>query len=276
MEHPGFDILKKAFNNFASKHDGQELVNKTVRSLAAGGKGVVDKAMQEFPKAFVKQVVGDFYTLLTSQDVADGVSMSVRAYDEEKVKDMIDSVVATLKDDETALKIAKSIKDGLSKMSTDDIAGQLDLIMNGRSMSERMVFMAFFEQVRPMIDDMRDSSEEEIAEKIKDLADTIPSDAIAEQVAAITREVTPERVAKQAHDVVGRMPSPQAIADIAHNLGTAASATFDKIANGNGTGDAVRLLGDFAAEAKDIVENTIANDNKAKKTFKKDGGNFTL
>jgi hypothetical protein len=276
MEHPGFDILRKAFNKFASQHDGKEIVNKTVRSIAAGGKGMVDKAMQEFPKSFVKQLVGDFYTLLTSQDVADGISMSVRAFDEEKVKGMVDSVVATLKDDETALKIAKSIKDSLSKMSTDDIASQIDLVMNGRSMSERMVFMAFFEQVRPMIDDMRNSSEEEIAQKIKDLADTIPSDAIAEQVAAMTREVTPERVAKQAHDVVGQMPSPQALADIAHGLGTAASTTFDKIANGNGKDDAVRLLGEFTSEAQDIVEQTIANDNKAKKTFKKDGKDFAL
>ncbi|MDP2204983.1 MAG: hypothetical protein Q8K65_01605 [Alphaproteobacteria bacterium] len=272
MEHPGFKLLKEAFQHFADKHGDADLTGRVVRSLAAGGKAAVDKAQEEFPKAFVKQVVGDFYALISSQEVADGVSMSVRGLDEEKVKELIDNVVDTLKQDETALKLAKQLKDTLNKTSTDDLENALDGALSGRGMGERMIAKAFFEQARPHIDEMRDASEEEIAEKIKELADTIPSDAIAQQVAGLTREVTPERVSQQAHQFVGKLPSPTAISEILHDLGKSASDKFGQISKTGDLSNAKGILEQFASEARDIVETKLANDNEAKKTFKPSKG----
>lgn len=277
MEHPGFRILKEAFQHFADKHGDADLTGRVVRSLAAGGKAAVDKAQEEFPQSFVKQVVGDFYALLSSQEVADGISMSVRGLDEEKVKELMDSVIDTLKQDDTALKLAKSLKDTLNKTSTDDIENALDAALSGRGMGERMIAKAFFEQARPHIDEMRDASEEEIAEKIKELADTIPSDAIAQQVAALTREITPERVSQQAHQFVGKLPSPSAISEILHDLGKSASDKFDQISKTGDVKNAGAILEQFAVEARDIVERKLANDNANKNNFKRDkGGDFKL
>ena len=277
MEHPGFRILKEAFQHFADKHGDADLTGRVVRSLAAGGKAAVDKAQEEFPQSFVKQVVGDFYALLSSQEVADGISMSVRGLDEEKVKELMDSVIDTLKQDDTALKLAKSLKDTLNKTSTDDIENALDAALSGRGMGERMIAKAFFEQARPHIDEMRDASEEEIAEKIKELADTIPSDAIAQQVAALTREITPERVSQQAHQFVGKLPSPSAISDILHDLGKSASDKFDQISKTGDVKNAGAILEQFAVEARDIVERKLANDNANKNNFKRDkGGDYKL
>jgi hypothetical protein len=272
MEHPGFKLLKEAFQHFADKHGDADLTGRVVRSLAAGGQAAVDKAQEEFPKAFVKQVVGDFYALISSQEVADGVSMSVRGLDEEKVKELVDSVVDTLKQDETALKLAKSLKDTLNKTSSDDIENAIDAAMSSRGMGERMMAKMFFEQARPHLDEMRDASEEEIAEKIKELADTIPSDAIAQQVAALTREVTPERVSQQAHQFVGKLPSPTAISEILHDLGKSASDKFGQISKTGDLSNAKGILEQFATEARDIVETKLANDNAAKKTFKPSKG----
>lgn len=208
MDNPGFRILREAFQHFADKHGDADITGRLVRSLAAGGKAAVDKAQEEFPKTFVKQVVGDFYALLSSQEVADGISSTVRNLDEEKVKDLVDRVISQLKEDETALKVAKGLKDALQKTSTDDLENALDAALSNRGLGERMIAKAFFEQARPIIDEMRDASEEDIAEKIKELADTIPSDAIAQQVAALTREVTPERVSQQAHKFVASCRPP--------------------------------------------------------------------
>ncbi|MBI1214509.1 MAG: hypothetical protein GC185_01660 [Alphaproteobacteria bacterium] len=274
MDNPGFDLLREVFAKFAAKHDGEDLTNRVVRSLAAGGKAAVEKGLEEFPATYIKTVAEDFYAMVTSQELADGVSMTARSFDEEKVKEVLDSALTQLQNDDTALKVAKQLKDMLSKTSTDDIENSIDALMSGRSLGEKMVFKAFFEQARPIIDGMRDASEEEIADQIKELAATIPTDGIAQQVGAMTREITPERVAKQAHDFVGTLPSPGAISDIVQGVGKAASKAFGGISDANGAKNA---LADFVSEAGDLVRETIANDNASKKTFKKKGGqDFSL
>jgi len=277
MDNQGFRLLREAFERFASKHKDADLTGRVVRSIAAGGEAAVKKGMEEFPKDFVKGVVSDFYALVSSQEIADGISTTVRSFDEEKVKEVLDTVIDSLKQDETALKVAKSLKDALSKTSTDDIENSLDAAMSGRSMGERMIFKAFFEQAKPHIEEMRNASEEEIAEKIKELADTIPSDAIAAQVAAITREITPERVSKQAHDFVGKLPSPAAISDILHGVGKSASEKFGQISKTGDISNAGSLLDQFVAESRDLVDRTLANDNQKKTTFqRKKGQDFDL
>ena len=272
MDHNGFNLIKEAFKKVADKYADSDIAGRVVRSLAAGGKAAVDKAQEEFPKNFVKQAVGDFYALLSSQEVADGISSTVRGFDEEKVKEVVDSALNQLKQDDVALKLAKSVKDALQKTSTDDLENALDAALSGRGMGERMVAKMFFEQARPIIDEMRDASEEDIAEKIKELADTVPSDAIAQQVAALTREITPERVSQQAHQFVGKLPSPTAISEILHDLGKSAGDKFDQISKAGSLKDAGSILQQFTDEARSIVETTLANDNAAKKTFKPSKG----
>lgn len=272
MDHNGFNLIKEAFKKVADKYADSDIGGRVVRSLAAGGKAAVEKAQQEFPQNFVKQAVGDFYALLSSQEVADGISSTVRGFDEEKVKEVVDAALQQLKQDDVALKLAKSVKDALQKTSTDDLENALDAALSSRGMGERMVAKMFFEQARPIIDEMRDASEEEIAEKIKELADTIPSDAIAQQVGALTREVTPERVSQQTHQFVGKLPSPNAIAEIMQGLGKAATDKFDQISKAGNVKDAGAILQQFTDEARSIVENTLANDNAAKKTFKPNKG----
>lgn len=277
MAHPGFELLKEAFKKFAAKHDGEDLTNRLIRSVAAGGEAAVNKGLTEFPKTFVKTVAQDFYNLVTSQEVADGISQTVRSFDEEKVKETLDKLVTQLQEPETALKVAKQIKDALSKASTDDLENSIEGLISGRPLGEQMVFKMFFAQAKPIIDGMRNSTEEEIAEQIQDLAATIPTDAIAAQVAALTREVTPERVSKQAHEVIGKLPSPNTISEILHGVGTLASDKFNKVANSQNPGvDAKNLVADFLTEAQDVVRDKIANDDQAKKTFKKGGQDFSL
>jgi hypothetical protein len=254
MDNPGFNLLKEVFAKFAAKHNGEDLTNRVVRSLAAGGQAAVEKGLQEFPASYVKTVAEDFYAMVTSQELADGISMSARSFDEEKIKEQL--------------------KDLLNKTSTDDIENSIDALMSGRSLGEKMIFKAFFEQARPIIDGMRGAPEEEIAEQIKELAATIPTDGIAQQDGAMTREITPERVAKQAHDLVGKLPSPKAVSDILHGVGKAASKAFGNVSDAQGAKDA---LSGFVSEAGDLVRETIANDNASKTKFNKKGGqDFSL
>ena len=273
----GFDILKEAFKKFAGKLDGEDLSARAVRSVGSGGKALVDKALEEFPQSFVKEVVSDFYSFLSSQEIADGISMTVRSFDEQKVKTLLDDVVTQLKTDEVAQSFAKQIKQTLNQASNDDLENAIDAFLSDRSLTERMVFKTFFDQAKPVLDDMRSADESEIAEKIKELADTIPTDIIAQQVGAITNEITPERITKQAHDFVGTLPSPQAISDIVEGVGKVASEQFDRVSKATRLDDAVKAIDGFASRAIDLVEDTLKNDKTGKGTFdKKGGGSFKL
>lgn len=277
LEHPGFELLKEAFKKFAAKHEGEDLGNRLTRAVAAGGQAAVNKGLQEFPKAYVKDTAQDFYALITSQEVADGISLTARSFDEEKVKETLDTLLTKLQEPETALKIAKQVKDILAKTSTEDLENGLGAILSTRSPGEQMIGQAIFEQFKPVLDGMRNASEEDIAEQLKDLAATIPTDAIAQQAAALTKEVTPERVSKQAHDFVGKLPSPAAVSDILHGVGEVAADKLGKLSNSaTASQDAKTIAGEFMSEAAEVVREKIANDNENKRTFKKGGQDFSL
>lgn len=274
--HPGLDLLKEAFKKFADKYVTPENADKLTRTAAAGGQAAVNKGLAEFPKAYVKDAANDFYNILNSAEVSDGISQAVRAFDEEKVKALLDRGMAKLQEEETSLKVAKQIKDILAKTSNEQIEQGLDQALATRADGEAMIVKALFEQFKPMLDDARNGSVEDVAAQVRDIAATIPTDAIAMQAAALTREVTPERVAGQADAIVGKLPSAKAVADIVHGLGEIASDKLGAIAASKTPANDVKSLpAEFAAAAQDLVSKVIAKDNENKAKPSK-GAKFDL
>lgn len=273
----GFDFLRDAFKKFSAKVDGKDIAARAVRSAGAGGKALADRGMQEFPHSYIKDLIDSAYGLLTSQDVAEGISMTVRSFDEEKIKDVLDQVVAQLKEDKVATQLAKQLKEVLRQTSTDDMEAALEQAVANLPQMQQMVVRFAFMRARPTIDDMRSKSEAELAETIKELADTIPTDLIALQAGALTREVTPERITHQAHGLVDKLPSGSAIADIAHGVGKAASEAFDGVSKARDLKDAAASLDTFAGKMANIIAGKLSDDAQAKKTFDKKGkGGFNF
>jgi len=278
MDNPGFRSLREAFKNFANKYSKDDLGARAIRSLAAGGEAAVDRGMKEFPKTFVNQLANDLYGLITSQEVADGVSETVRSFDEEKVKEMLDGVVGKLKDYDTALKLAGKVKEILNKNSPDDLEAALDAMLDkgGAPMGQRMMVVMLFSQFKPVLENMKNATDEEIANQLITFADQIPVDAIAEQVGAMTREVTPERVSKQAHDIVGGLPSPDAVSDIVHGIGETARQSLNEASKISSPSEVGDILRNFAQNASDMANDILSKDTQAKKTFKPKGNDFDL
>ena len=274
---PGLDLLKEAFKKFADKHGGVDLAAKATRSVAAGAQAVVDKGLTEFPKAYVKEAATDFFSMVTSQEVADGVSQAARSFDEEKVKEKLDQLMLKLQEPELSLKVATQIKALLAKSSNESIEQGLDQALASRSDGEQMIAKELFEQFKPVLDGMRNGTNEEVAEQVRDIAATIPTDAIAMQVAGLTREVTPERVSQQAHDLVGKLPSPKTVSDIVHGVGELASDKLGKLAAAPDVKEGVKTaLTEFVTEAQTVVKAKLANDNDSKRNFKKGGQDHSL
>lgn len=273
----GFEFLRDAWKKFADKADGQEIAGRLVRSAGAGGKALVDRGLQEFPKDYIQGLVDDAYALVTSKELAEGISLNIRSFDEEKIKQVLDSLVTEMKKDENAAKLAQQFKQLLSQADNDQVEAMIERMIPENRMNERIIFKMAFMQARPVLDEMREMNQADLAEKIKELADAIPTDLLALQAGAATREITPERLTAQAHGVIGQLPSGKTLADIVHGLGQSASKHFDTVSKARTLADATKAIKAFTGEAANIVAGKVADDKAAKKKFdKKGGGDYTL
>ncbi len=275
-KNPGFKHLKKAFEKFAAKHSADDITVRLIRSAGAGSKATVDQAMQEFPKKFVNQTAKDIYSLLTSQEVADGISIEVRSFDEAKIKSMIDSAVDAMKDRDTMLKFVRQIKQSIDRVPGGDLTTQLEglasLIPGGNMIGPFIGIL-----IKPIINDIQNGNEDDAVDQIMALADQIPGDMLAEKAANFTQQVTPERVSKGMHGIVGKLPSPKAVADILHGVGEAASKNMERVTKITSAAEVPAILKDLTQDAANAIRNTAANDKAAKKTFtNKKSGSFDL
>lgn len=266
------NFFRELFNRVAGQVDGQDLAARAVRAVGAGAKAVAERGLQEFSHDFIKGSVEGAYASLISDELAENISMNIRSFDEGKIKDLLDTVVEKMKEDETAAMMAKQMKEILKKADNDQIEGMIDHLIPADRFNERMIFKTFFMlQAGPALDEMRNMEEAEIAEKIQELADVIPTDILAQQVGAFTREITPERIVEQAHGVVGKLPSGAAVADIVHGVGNAAIKHFDAVARSRSLQDAANAFDALKTEAQEIVSGQISADNAAKETFDNKG-----
>ncbi|MDD9901031.1 MAG: hypothetical protein OXT65_08645 [Alphaproteobacteria bacterium] len=271
MDRRGIDLIREKFKELADRYNPQDLKEKGVRAIATGGKATVDKGLEEAPQQSISNFIDDLYGTLTSQEVTDGLSINAQAFDEGEIKNFLDNAVERLKTPEVSEKLAKQLKDALQKISNDDLYGAMEQAVEKQDPGKQMIARIFFQQAAPYLDQIRSGDPANTAEVLRELADNLPTDAIAEQAGALTREITPERVAKQMHDIVGKLPSPQAVAGIVHGIGKAASDTFGQIANDGNAFSARQALSGFQIAAAEIVQEKLAEDRQNKTTFNKKG-----
>ena len=276
----GLRRIADAFKKFAEQHLDDDVTMRAVRSAAAGGKAAINKARQEFPKPWIAQTAEAFYDTLKGEEVAEGISSTIRSFDEEKVKNILDGFLNKMKEDENALKFARSLKQIVDKTSDDQIENAFEELAFGRDPKQQMMLHMLLGALKPRIEDIRQSSEEDVAQMIKNLADTIPTEAIAIQVGALTRQATPENVQDKTEEAVHNLPRPETISDTLHDVAEAASKGLQDISRAQKLSDVRSIVDTFKDEAAQIIEERIANDNNSKPPFKRkdrDSGNdFTL
>lgn len=278
MDNDAFDPLKDIFNRFKSKYDPKDISARVTRSLAAGGKKAVEHARQEFPKTFISQFTQDFYDMVIGQETSDAISNFVRSVDEEKVKNTIDQLVSSLKDEQKALDLASKLKFISNKVPVDQIGPQLDLLVSMLNLPPigQVIFSTFLDQFKPILQEIKDAPEEEIAQRIMQLADMIPGDMIAAQIANITDQFTPERVSKEINNLVGKLPAPQIVADTAHILGQTAEKHLDQMSKIADIADLKGIVADFRRESSEKMQQLFEDENKNNKKQPPKGGSFKL
>ena len=274
--NPYFERLIETFNKLAGEARVEELTKRVIDTVALGGKAIIDQGLRQFPKTAITDAAADLYDLLAGQEIADSLSSKIHSIDEAKVKEVVDNLVLRMQDRDTALSVARQVQDILNRITPDELEQQLEGLMSSRSINERLMFLAIFGQVKPLLEQMRTATEETVADQLTDIANNLPRDLIAAQVAQLSRQVTPEHITRQTQQLVGKLPAPEALADMVHTIGDAASRHFTLVSKSASAADALAVAKQFAEKLNVIITDTFTQDKKDQKKEPPKGGDFSL
>jgi hypothetical protein len=218
-------------------------------ALLNGGKSAIDNALNQYPESQITRMVEDMYATLN--DPAHGSPMGVM--DEDKLVKMIDAAKSQMKNPMVSSFLASQVKKALQEKDDAEIEQMLSDMMRNRSLNDQMMMHMTFFQVRPMLDQMRDATNEEIAQQIRDAAEHLPSALIARQL----MDLAQEKMSVQRPDMSDKLPAADAISSTLHQLGHAASDALDAAAKTPETKDALNILKQFSENARTIIENGL-------------------
>lgn len=309
MDNEGFKFLREAFEKVAAKFDQSDLAARAVRSLAAGGKAAVDRGLQEFPKPLVSDFAKEIYGVLTSQEFADGLSKTVRGVDEEQVRELVGKFFAPLKDPEKALILVQSMKQlktnpeetiaqleeqiknrspleqfilgalieeakkrsgEIKGLSFDEMVDQVEGLLTSLPGPAGQMVSSVFPVIKPIISSFQYASDEQIAQGLVDIVDMLKlDDVLVDLVVSKTQNYTPEQVSKQASALVGKLPAPQSVGDLVHNVGEEVSKKLGLVSQSKTLSEANDNLRDLTTSVKDIVAETFRKDADSKSNFDK-------
>ncbi len=117
----GLKMIRDAFMKAVQGKDPMELKRKIGRMSAAGGKAMVERGLQEFPKQYVEQTVRDVYGFIAGRELADGVSMMAQSVSLENLQLGIDGFLDQLKSEEVSIAVAKQLKGEIDKDMVDGL-----------------------------------------------------------------------------------------------------------------------------------------------------------
>lgn len=266
--NPGFELIKKAFNELAEKIKPEEVKQKFVKSVAAAGETFIEKLETEFPKERVEQVINDVYAFIGSRDVADGISLTAQSVSPEDIQGALDQVVESLKDDKVAEGLAQQLKQIADQDGgVEGLTGLIESQVEDLPLPQQMMVKMMVAQLEPALEQVKHMDKEEVKEMIKQGVDAIPTEEIAMQLYAVAQNVTPERVSAVAQEVTGNLPSADSVSGVLYGLAGAAKKQFGE-ASQTGEFNAEELAND----AQNILANAASKDATSKKTINKKKG----
>lgn len=266
-DNPGFKKLKDAFARFAANHDPNQLKPKLTKAATEAAKAALSEVEREFPKESVERLVNDVYQLLAGQDVTDGLSQLVQTLDLSQIEDGLNSVVDRLKDPQIGQSIASGFKSLSGQVSFIEFKTQMKFLLGNDKMPALVegIFDRLMDDLEVFYDESKEMSVKEIADRLADYADSIPTDFVSQQIYGVMQYVNPETLTMVIAQLTTNLPSGKQAADL---YGAGLDQARDKID---------QLADKFAAQSQPKPA-APKNDNKPapkqKKKKNDDGFNF--
>ncbi|MGM0422839.1 MAG: hypothetical protein ACQEQL_07070 [Pseudomonadota bacterium] len=215
-ENPGFKKLKDAFARFGAKHDPSQLQPKLVKTASAAAKAALTEVEREFPRESVEKFVDDVYQLIAGQDVTDGLTEMVQSLDLSQIEDGLNTAVSRLKDPQTSQVLASTFKSLSSQMEFNEFKMQMKMMLGGNKMPPVVegLFDKLMTDLEVFYDESKDLSTKEIADRISDYADSIPTDFISQQAYAAMQFINPETLTMMVSQFTANLPSSKQAGDL--------------------------------------------------------------
>jgi|AntRauTorcE11897_2_1112592.scaffolds.fasta_scaffold00743_16 urease gamma subunit len=215
-DNSGFKKLKDAFARFAAKHDPSQLQPKLVKTASAAAKAALTEVEREFPRESVEKFVDDAYQLLAGQDVTDGLTEMVQSLDLSQIEDGLNTVVSRLKDPQTSQMLASSFKSLSGQMEFGEFKLQMKTMLGGSKMPPLVegFFDKMMSDLEVFYDESKEMSTKEIADRIADYADSIPTDFLSQQAYGAMQFINPETLTMVVSQLTANLPSSKQAGDL--------------------------------------------------------------
>jgi len=237
MPSPNFEKFLDKFNETA------------LRPFLANAKEKLDEQFNSVPTSMITQIVADAYTQLQSVNTE---SVLNRALDPAKVETAVNSLKAQLQDPQASLQVAQSLKQVLAVTSSEKFEETLLKATQNAPLEQRFAMQLLAAQLAPKIDEIKSSSVEDVAQRIRDFGSRLSADDVNQQLGMV-KQFGPQSFASQQQDALSRLPAPEAVADAMKALGNAASQALDNASKASTFAETVAHLKQFVQDASGIV-----------------------
>lgn len=271
-QNPGFENLKALIEEFISNAQSMDLKGRVSRAVAAGASHGLQRAQQEFPADQLKDFVNGIYNMVADQRIADNIALAARSIDVDGLNAQIEGMLESLKDEDTAAKLAKPLSDLLSRTDFNDLKSKIEEsgAFDNMHPMQRLIAQQIVGGLLSQLEGSKNLSPEDMAKKIQSFAENVSADQISMAVYAGLQNITPERVSLVTNKAVGSLPPAASISDLFHGVTGAAIKQLDRIATQS---EEKANMNEFSEDVRAAI---AAAKNGSPAAPKKPGGNGGL
>ena len=176
--------------------------------------------------------------------------------DAAKLVPVVDALKKQLQNPAVSTVVAFAVKEALKKDNGNFLDASL-ANLPGSDFEKQLMAELLKAQLQQMQEELKKASVQEVAAIIRQNVAIIPSELIAEQLAAALKNAQP----KQAAPDLSQLPSPDALADTTINLLKSFSNTLGNAAKGASLDETLNTLKQFPANLNDIISRLQPGNN---------------
>jgi len=235
-----------------------------LRPILAAGKEKVDQAFDGMSSSLLADTIKDAYEQIANPTA--GLSAQLNPV---KIVQAVETVKAQLQKPTVSLLLAHGLKQLVNTSSKESLESALFSALPNSGIEAQLIAQIVIAQ----LDNLKNTSADELAAQIQNVAANLPTQDVAEQINSLIQAAPKLIMPRETPDLLSQLPEPQVIVDAAKEVGKALSDTLDNASKGASFDETISALKQFLPNAQEIFTRLSGQDNKPKKAPEKKKGN---
>ena len=217
---------------------------QALQPFLASSKKKLDETIDSTPADLLARQIEEAYAQLKNGNTG---SQQLNAA---QIVPMVDGLKKQLQNPVVSLIVAQGLKEFAKKGGAQTLKDSLAGSLSGMSFQEQLIAELVIGQLAHKLDNLKTASTTDVAAQLRKLAATLPSELVAEQIAAVLKS---QQAPQPKTPDLSELPAPDDVADASLNIVKAASDALDKASKAPTLKDALDALKKFPANANDIM-----------------------